>query len=137
MTYTASENRYDNTFVLNHKALWRLYKMKLTDRVQDGIVILEPKGKIMGGPDETELSETLNGLIDQNKIHVILDLTEAIWMDSGGLGICLGGMTRLRNRGGDLRLVGLSESIRSLLEKCRILSMFQCYDTAEEAINSF
>jgi anti-sigma B factor antagonist len=111
--------------------------MKIVNREQDSVQIIELGGKIMGGPGETELSETLNGLIDQNKVHVILDMTEVVWIDSGGLGICLGGMTRLRNRGGDLRLVGLPDTVSKLLKKCRLLSMFQSFDTVEQAIKSF
>lgn len=111
--------------------------MKISNREQGSVQIIELGGKIMGGPGETELSETLNGFIDQNKIQVVLDLTESKWMDSGGLGICLGSMMRLRNRGGDLRLVGLPDSIRSLMEKCRILSMFEVFDNVDDAIKSF
>jgi len=111
--------------------------MKIVNREQDGVQIIELGGKVMGGPGETELSETLNGLIEQNELHVVLDLSEVKWMDSGGLGICLGVMTRLRNRGGDLRLVGLPETVRSLMDKCRILSMFRTFDNVDKAIKSF
>jgi anti-sigma B factor antagonist len=111
--------------------------MKIVNREQEGVQIIELGGKVMGGPGETELSETLNGLIEQNKIHVVLEMSEVKWMDSGGLGICLGGLTRLRNRGGDLRLVGLPETVRSLMDKCRILTMFQCFDNVDEAVKSF
>ena len=41
--------------------------MKLTDREQDGIVILSPKGKIMGGPDASLLQDKLYECIEQNK----------------------------------------------------------------------
>jgi len=111
--------------------------MKISNREQGSVQIIELGGKIMGGPGETELSKTLNGFVEQNQIQVVLDLSEAIWMDSGGLGICLGSMTRLRNRGGDLRLVGLPNSIRSLMDKCRILPLFQVFDTVDDAVKSF
>jgi anti-sigma B factor antagonist len=111
--------------------------MKISNREQDGIQIVELGGKVMGDPGESELSETINGFIEHNKIYVVLDLSEVLWMNSTGLGICLGGMTRLRNRGGDLMLVGLPETVKTLLEKCRILRMFRCFDTIEEAQKSF
>ncbi len=37
--------------------------MKLSDYEQDGVFILEPKGKIMGGPDATLLHEKLHECI--------------------------------------------------------------------------
>ena len=38
--------------------------MKLSDRVEGDVVILEPKGKIMGGPDASLLHDKLYEYID-------------------------------------------------------------------------
>ena len=54
--------------------------MKLTDREQDGIIILEPKGKIMGGPDATLLHDKLHEYIESNKTKIIIDLGKVDWM---------------------------------------------------------
>lgn len=104
---------------------------------KDGIQIFAISGKIMGEPEDNQISEIFTKLISDNKIYVILDLSEVIWMNSSGLGMCLGGLTRLRNRGGDLRIVGLPPIIESLMERCRILQLFKTYDNMDEALKSF
>jgi anti-sigma B factor antagonist len=111
--------------------------MKMTDRVVEDIAILEPKGKIMGGPDATMLHDKLHDYIDQNKKKVVIDLSKVEWMNSTGLGILISGLTTMRNNGGELKLAGLTEKIESLLTITKLITVFDNYDTVEQAIYSF
>ena len=111
--------------------------MKLTDREQDGIVILEPKGKIMGGPDASLLHDKLYEFIEQDKKNVIVDLSKVEWMNSTGLGILISGFTTLRNNNGSLKLANVTEKIQSLLTITKLVSVFEAFDSIDEAINSF
>jgi anti-sigma B factor antagonist len=111
--------------------------MKLTNREVDGVIVLEPKGKIMGGPDATMLHDMLHDLIDQNKKRVIIDLSKVEWMNSTGLGILISGLTTLRNNGGELKLACVTEKIESLLTITKLISVFENYDKIEDAIASF
>ena len=111
--------------------------MKLTDREQDGIVILEPKGKIMGGPDATLLHDKLYEFIQEGKKNVVIDLSRIEWMNSTGLGILIQGFTTLRNSDGQLKLARVTEKISSLLEITKLAGVFQAYDSVEEGIKSF
>ncbi len=111
--------------------------MEITLGEKDGVQVIALEGKIMGGPEDTRITDIIAEFIEQNKADVVLDLSKVTWMNSWGLGICLGGLTRLRNRGGDLRLIGIPDVVKSLMEKCRILHLFQSYDTIEEALKSF
>jgi anti-sigma B factor antagonist len=63
--------------------------MKLNSREQDGVMVLEPKGKIMGGPDATLLKEEIRDIVNRNKKKVVIDLAEVDWMNSTGLGIMI------------------------------------------------
>lgn len=111
--------------------------MKLTDRIVDEVLVLEPKGKIMGGPDATLLHDKLHDYIDQNKKKVIIDLSKVEWMNSTGLGILISGLTTMRNNGGELKLAGITEKIQSLLTITKLITVFENYDTVEQAIKSF
>ncbi len=111
--------------------------MEMTLGEQEGIQVITLEGKLMGGPEDEEIAKTLDKFVDQTKIHVILDLTKVTWMNSSGLGMCLGGLTRMRNRGGDLRLVGMPAIVESLMDRCRILPLFQSYKSIKEAVESF
>lgn len=111
--------------------------MKLTSREENGVVILEPKGKIMGGPDATILHDQLHDLIAHDKKKVIIDLSKVEWMNSTGLGILISGLTTLRNNGGELKLARVTDKIESLLTITKLITVFESFDDIEGAVKSF
>ncbi len=111
--------------------------MKLSSHEEGGVMILEPKGKIMGGPDATVLHDQLHDFIGQGKKKVVIDLSKVEWMNSTGLGILISGLTTLRHNGGDLKLARVTEKIESLLTITKLITVFENYDNVEDAIKSF
>lgn len=111
--------------------------MKLSDRIVDGVVILEPKGKIMGGPDASLLHDRLYDYIKQDKRKVVIDLAAVDWMNSTGLGILISGFTTLRNNQGVLKLANVTEKIQSLLTITKLVTIFEAYDSVDDALRSF
>lgn len=111
--------------------------MKLSAREDKGVVILEPKGKIMGGPESTVLHDKLHELINQGKKKVIIDLAKVDWMNSTGLGILISGLTTMRNNGGELKLSNVTEKIQSLLTITKLITIFETFDSVDQAVQSF
>ena len=111
--------------------------MKLTDREENGVIVLEPAGKIMGGPDASLLHDKLYEFIEQDKKQFIVDLSAVDWMNSTGLGILISGYTTLRNNGGKLKLANVTEKIKTLLVITKLDPVFESYDSIAEAIKSF
>ena len=111
--------------------------MKFSVREQDGVTILAPKGKIMGGPDSTELHEKLRELIKNNTKKVVIDLAEVDWMNSTGLGILISGLTTMRGAGGELKLARVTDKIQSLLVITKLVTVFESHDSVESALKSF
>jgi anti-sigma B factor antagonist len=111
--------------------------MKLNYREEKGAVIIEPKGKIMGGPESTALHDLLHELIDQGKKNVVIDLGKVDWMNSTGLGLLISGLTTLRKAGGELKLANVTEKIQSLLTITKLITIFKSYDSVDEAVGSF
>lgn len=111
--------------------------MKMTDREQDGVVVLEPKGKIMGGPDASLLHDKLHDIIEQGKRRVVIDLGKVDWMNSTGLGILISSYTTLRNNQGELKLANVTDKIQSLLTITKLVTVFDAYDSVDEAVEAF
>jgi len=111
--------------------------MKMNVITKESVVIIELKGKIMGGPDATLLNDKLHELIDTGQNKVIVDLSKVNWMNSSGLGILIGGLTTLRNNEGDLKLSGITERIENLLIITKLITVFETFETLEEAVKSF
>jgi len=111
--------------------------MTLKEKEHGNITILELSGKIMGGPDATSLNEKLHELIDKGRSKVIADLTKVSWMNSSGLGILIGGLTTMRNNKGDLKLANVTDRIQSLLIITKLITVFDTFNSLDEAIASF
>jgi len=111
--------------------------MNLKEKEVAGVVVLELSGKLMGGPDATLLSEKLHNLVDQKKTKVVADLGKVSWMNSSGLGILIGGLTTMRNSGGDLKLANVTGKIESLLIITKLIKVFDNFENIDSAVTSF
>lgn len=111
--------------------------MKMNERTSGDITILELSGKIMGGPDAALLNDKLHELIEAGKTKVVADLEKVNWMNSSGLGILIGGLTTMRNNGGDLKLANITDRIQSLLMITKLLTVFETFESIDKAVDSF
>lgn len=111
--------------------------MKLTDREQDGIVILQPKGKIMGGPDASLIQDKLYEYLEKDRKQMVIDLAGVEWMNSTGLGILISSYTTLRNNNGELKLANITDKIKSLLTITKLATVFDSHDSVDAAVASF
>ena len=101
------------------------------------LVVLEPKGKIMGGPDASMLHDQLHEYIKQGKKKVIIDLSKVDWMNSTGLGILISALTTLKKNQGELKLANVTDKIQSLLTITKLVTVFETYDSVDQAAGSF
>jgi len=111
--------------------------MKLSSREMRDLVVLEPKGKIMGGPDASLLHDQLHEYIKQGKKKVIIDLSKVDWMNSTGLGILISALTTLKKNQGELKLANVTDKIQSLLTITKLVTVFETYDSVDLAAGSF
>ena len=103
---------------------------------KSGITILALAGKIMGGPEATEINDEINRLIDENKVKVVIDLKNVEWMNSSGLGILIGAITLLKSNKGKFILIHVSDRIKNLLKITKLNSVFELSDSLDEAIKT-
>ncbi|MGE5364848.1 MAG: STAS domain-containing protein [Bacteroidota bacterium] len=111
--------------------------MKIKTTEQYGAVVIELKGNVMGGPEAAELNDILHKLLEEGKKNVIIDLADVKFMNSSGLGMLISGFTTMKNGGGNLKLANATEKIQSLLLITKLVTIFENYDSIEEAVNSY
>ena len=99
-------------------------------------VIIELKGNVMGGEDTKDFTETLHKLIDQGKTNVIVDLSGVKFMNSSGLGMLISGLTTMKRANGHLKLANVTDKIESLLIITKLITIFESYESVEEAVKS-
>ncbi|MDZ7373873.1 MAG: STAS domain-containing protein [candidate division KSB1 bacterium] len=111
--------------------------MTIKEEKRDGIAVLTVKGKMMGGPETAALHQKVKDLIAEGVKKVVIDLSGVKWLNSSGLGVLMGAMTSLRNAGGDLKLSGVTDKVQSLFMITKLITIFDTYDTPEEAVAAF
>jgi anti-sigma B factor antagonist len=111
--------------------------MKFKSRESKGVTIIELTGNVMGGPDATSLNEQLHKLIEGNKKKVVVDLEEVKFINSSGLGMLIGGLTTLRNSGGDMKLARASQKIEDLLKMTKLTTVFDIHQDVNHAVAAF
>jgi anti-sigma B factor antagonist len=111
--------------------------MKCNAKQVDDVLVIEIQGEIMGGADSESFRNIIYEAIEEDKVFIVVDLKNATWMNSSGLGMLISGLTTLRSSGGDLRLTNLSEKVRRPLEITKLESVFLTYNSVEEAVMSY
>jgi anti-sigma B factor antagonist len=110
--------------------------MKFDDRLEGDVVVIDVSGKIMGGEETTMFHGRIHEYIQQNKKSFVIDLTKVDWMNSVGLGMLISALTTVKNAGGRLVLANITK-IESILTITRLISVFEHYDTRQEALKVF
>lgn len=110
-------------------------KLKVVEKYE--AIVIEIKGNVLGGPEASEFSETLKKLLGEGKKNIILDLSEVQFMNSSGLGMMISGLTTVRNGGGMMKLANVTDKIHSLLMITKLITIFECFDSVDEALKSF
>ncbi|MCX7836175.1 MAG: STAS domain-containing protein [bacterium] len=98
------------------------------------VVVFYLKGKLMGGPESSEVAEEIRNYIASGTRKFVIDLGDVDWINSSGLGMLIGGLTSVRNVGGTLILARLTEKIESLLVITKLSTVFETCPTVEEAL---
>lgn len=81
-----------------------------------------------------EFKQMVLDAMEQGARTFVVDFTDASYIDSSGLGALVSLSRRLRDAGGDLRLVGLSDELRTLFELTRLDALFPLFATRADAV---
>ena len=111
--------------------------MTIEERPTDGVMILDLKCKLTIGEDVELLKDKINSLIQQGEKKLLLNLAEVPYVDSAGLGEIVRTYTTVNRQGGDLKLLHLTKRIEDLLAITKLLTVFDTFDSEQDAISSF
>ena len=84
-----------------------------------------------------QLAHTLNQLQAEQHYNIIIDMSSATYINSGGLRCLLTGCRISRNQEGDIVLCGLHGRIAEIFEMVGLDQIFTIYPTRGEARNHF
>ncbi len=111
-------------------------QLKLETRNVGGVTVVDCSGRIVFGEESALLRDTLKKLISENN-QIVLNLAGINYIDSGGLGTLVALYTSAQSAGGSVKLANLTQRVGDLLQVTKLLTVFEVYDSVEEAIKSF
>jgi anti-sigma B factor antagonist len=111
--------------------------MQITERALADVMILDLKGKITLGEGDELLKDKVNSLVNQGQRKIVLNLAEVPYLDSAGLGEVVRAYTTVSRQGGSLKLLNLTKRITDLLSITKLLTVFDTFDSEDEAVRSF
>ena len=111
--------------------------MQIEQRPVGDVVILDIKGKITLGEGDELLKDKVNSLVNQGHKKIILNLAGVPYIDSAGLGEVVRTYTTVSRQGGSLKLLNLTKRITDLLSITKLLTVFETFDSENDAVRSF
>ena len=114
-----------------------MINLYLNERRVDHVTILDLKGRERIRGATIALHDSIRCLAREGKIQVLLDLVWVKHIDSGALGELVSSHLTLEEKGGALKLMHMTESVRELMTITNVLPIFDVYDDEPEAVASF
>jgi anti-sigma B factor antagonist len=101
-----------------------------------GVVVVEVDGQLIVG-NRQELKQKVLDALEAGDRKFLIDFTRTGYIDSSGLGVLVSLSKKIRDEGGDLRLAGLNEDLKTLFELTKLDTLFAIADTPSEALAAF
>ncbi len=111
--------------------------IKIEERPVGDVTVLDLVGKLTLDQGAPHLRDKINSLISQNRTHIVLNLKNVPYIDSGGLGQLVASFGSVVKAGGALKLLNVTSRNHDLLSITRLVTVFESFDTEPEALTSF
>lgn len=111
--------------------------LKIETREVAHVTILDVKGRIVLGDEIGDLRDAVRGLVADGKKKIILNLADVDYIDSSGVGELVGCFTTVRNAGGELKLLKLSQKVQDVLYVTKLYTVFDIREDEFTAVKSF
>ena len=111
--------------------------MTASTRLVGDVTIVDLSGRIVLGEGSNGLRDLVRKLVSDGTKKILLNLRNVEYIDSSGLGELVSAFTSTRSQGGELKLLNLTQRVRSLLRITRLLTVFDITDDEATSVKSF
>jgi anti-sigma B factor antagonist len=112
--------------------------VSIEKRMAGDVMVLSVVGDMtLDGSGALMIADKVRSEMVQGQTRFVLDLGHVRYIDSAGLGELIHAFAAVRNRGGALKLLNVTKRVNELLVLTRLLTVFESFDTEEEALASF
>ncbi|MBI5835838.1 MAG: STAS domain-containing protein [Candidatus Eisenbacteria bacterium] len=111
--------------------------MALKEKTEGDIVILYPRGFLMGGAETDELHKRVQELEAAGNQKLVINLADTSMMNSTAIGVFITAHKHYSQRGAKLKLCNVDAKINNVFVITRLSLVFDVYESEAAAIASF
>ena len=110
--------------------------MRILARRNDKTTILDLSGDFAFANSPAVRQSVLREIRERRSPRVVVNLTQVRHIDSSGVACLVEALKASRDLGSRFILIGLSASARHVLEFCRLMKLFENYESEAQALAS-
>lgn len=111
--------------------------MKIEVKHEGDVTVLSAVGALVIGRGEQLMNETTTRLLDQGRVHLVIDLGGVTKVDSSGVDSLIMTWRQARERGGDAKLARVTPRLQKLLELTHLNKVLEIYPDVARGVSSF
>lgn len=102
-----------------------MINLYINERRVGNVTVLDLKGRVRIGGGTVSLHKSIRCLVAEGKTEILLNLAGVTHIDSSGLGELISSHVTVNNKGGQIKLIHLTESLRELMTITKLQTVFE------------
>ena len=111
--------------------------MQIAERSAGNVKVLDLSGQITFTQGDQLFKDKIHSLIHQGHKNILVNMAGVTHVDSAGLGELVGAYTTVTKAGGSMKLVNLTKRLTDLLAITKLLTVFDTFESEQEALTKF
>jgi anti-anti-sigma factor len=111
--------------------------MGISTRQRDGVTVLDLSGKITIGSGDIELRNAVQQALNGGATKILINMAKVTTIDSSGVGELVSSYATATGRGAKLKLENLPAKIQDVLMITQLITVFEVFDSEDEAVASY
>ena len=112
-------------------------KLTIAEHEDGDVTVLTLSGQMLLDDGDLAFRKVIHELVERGRVKVVLEMSGVTYIDSSGIGMIAAKLKTLMDRGGDMKLAGLTTRGQRVFGMARLLMMFETFEAAAEAVRSF
>ncbi len=110
------------------------FHVKRKDLAAVSIVYLKGYLDAHTAPD---FEKALQELVDQERVNIVVNLSELTYISSAGLGVFMGFIENIRDKGGDIKLAEPTDKVYRVFDLLGFPVLYEVFQKEDEAIKKY
>ena len=111
--------------------------LNIHERRIGDVTVLDMDGNIRIGGSNVALKKAIQNLVAEGRNQIVLNLARVTYIDSSGLGELISSHVTSNHKGGQIKLLNLTQRFHELMTITKLITIFDVYTDESEAIGSF